>query len=78
MQIEIGKTYLTKNGKEILITDILFGKDDKPETWRFLGKSECGWSERYNIDGSHWNYWFRGGTFNNPDFDIISLSLFSK
>jgi len=76
MKIEIGKTYLTRNGRFIKIEKIVFEgvywgefeEDGRKDT----DLKDGGTCERYEIDGKNWNYIFMGDTFNNPKLDIIT------
>lgn len=75
MEIETGKTYMTKNGRFIQIDkqvmkDIYMGEFERDgrEDYRL---NEGGTSERYEKNGKHWNYLFPSQVFNDPNLDII-------
>lgn len=70
MQLEFGKTYMTSNGRFVKIDRMVFdgiywGEYEKD------GREKLGTCDRWKVNGEHWNYFFMGGVFNDPNNDLI-------
>ena len=68
--IEMNKTYMLRNGQRVYISSYWAGPDV------MVGYGDDGIYHRFNRgDGTSWNYFFGGPSFNDPRLDIVGEAM---